>query len=108
MANESAPQGEGLYVGACNNALATKANLFRRKITEDSFCPLCKIEAETTGHALWGCPIAKSIRGTCGKKIQKRFIVQDDFVLIVEDHHGLLDSKDMELLAITARLLWFR
>jgi hypothetical protein len=40
---------------ACSNALATKANLFRRKITED---PLCGVQAETTGHILWGCSAA--------------------------------------------------
>lgn len=46
---------------ACNNALATKANLFHRRITEDPLCLLCVVHAETTGHVLWGCLAAKAI-----------------------------------------------
>jgi hypothetical protein len=39
--------GEGVLWRACSNALATKANLFRRKITEDPLCPMC---AESSGN----------------------------------------------------------
>ena len=44
---------------AFHNALATKSNLYRRKITEDPLCPICGAEAETTGHTLWSYPATK-------------------------------------------------
>jgi hypothetical protein len=31
---------------ACQIALVTKANLFKRKITEDPLCPFCGVAAE--------------------------------------------------------------
>lgn len=57
---------------ACHNALATKANLLWRKIKEDPLCPLCGVEAETTGHLLWGCLAAKAIWSLCNRNIQKK------------------------------------
>lgn len=35
---------------ACYGALATKANLFIRKITKDPLCSLCIVEVKTTRH----------------------------------------------------------
>jgi hypothetical protein len=64
--------------------LATKANLFRRKISKDPLFPLCSVEVETTGHVLWGCAATKAIWSMIGRKIQKRSIGDKDFVFIVE------------------------
>jgi hypothetical protein len=56
-----------------NIALLIKANLVRRKITEDPLYPLMRgIEAEATGHVLWGCPATKDAWNICGSKIQKK------------------------------------
>ena len=38
---------------ACNNILPTKENVFARKIANDPLWPVCKLEVETVGHALW-------------------------------------------------------
>jgi hypothetical protein len=70
---------------ACSNALPTKANLFRRKITEDPLCPMCSGQTETTGHILWGCPAAKAIWSMCGSRIQKRSFEHEDFRAILSD-----------------------
>jgi hypothetical protein len=93
---------------ACHNALPTKTNLFRRKITMDSLCPICEVEAETIGHVLWGCPAAKAIWNTCGGRIHKRCIEHADFVVIFEELHRFLDKEEMELVATVARTLWLR
>lgn len=44
---------------AYREALATKSNLKKKKITEDDFCPQCGKEAETTLHLLWFCERAR-------------------------------------------------
>lgn len=67
---------------AYNNALATKANMFRHKITTDSSCLICEVESETTRHVLWGGPATKAVWSTCGGRIQKRCIEHMGFVFI--------------------------
>jgi hypothetical protein len=93
---------------ACSNALATKANLFRRKITEDPLCPMCGVQAETTGHILWGCSAAKAIWSECNSKIQKRSSEHEDFLDIFSDLLRVLDQDDLERVAVVARAMWFR
>jgi hypothetical protein len=44
-----------------------------------------EVEAETTGHVLWGCPAAKAIWSLCGRKIKKRSMELEDFVFTVQD-----------------------
>lgn len=41
---------------ACNNALPTSDDLYRRKIVPAPTCPLCNLEAETVEHTLLLCP----------------------------------------------------
>lgn len=41
---------------ACQNALPTLDNLYRRKIAPKSICPICKLEPETIEHTLLLCP----------------------------------------------------
>lgn len=46
----------------CHNALATKANLFQRCITIDSYCPICStFIPETTEHLFLLCPWAQHL-----------------------------------------------
>ena len=46
---------------ACKNSLPTTANLFRRKITPDGRCEICKQEDEDIMHALYHCPALQSL-----------------------------------------------
>ena len=46
---------------ACRNILATKENLWKRKITRDGVCEGCKKEIESTGHLFWTCQKAKEV-----------------------------------------------
>jgi hypothetical protein len=62
---------KGFLWSVCQNSLATKANLFSRKIMEGPLCPLCEVEAETKRDILWGRPAARVIWSMCDTKIQK-------------------------------------
>ncbi|KAF3973217.1 hypothetical protein CMV_003348 [Castanea mollissima] len=46
---------------ACGNILATKENLWRRKITVNGLCEYCGTHTETVGHLFWFCKHAKEI-----------------------------------------------
>ncbi|KAK7816379.1 hypothetical protein CFP56_044137 [Quercus suber] len=37
------------------DALPSRANLKKRKIISDDICPNCKLDGETSLHALWSC-----------------------------------------------------
>jgi hypothetical protein len=46
---------------ACTNILPTKHNLYKKRITENSLCPLYGLEDETTEHILWNCQSAQDV-----------------------------------------------
>lgn len=46
---------------ACLNALPTRWALRHRRVLSDPICPICNGEDETTTHALWTCPYARSV-----------------------------------------------
>lgn len=64
---------------ACSNILPTRENLFKRKVMIDSLCPICQIEVESVGHALWSCPDATDVWLACLKRIQKTTSDEDVF-----------------------------
>lgn len=74
----------------------------------DPLCPLCKVEAETTRHVLWGCPATKNAWSMCNSKIRKKCIEHDEFVYIVEDLHKKLKHEDFEFLTVVARNMWLQ
>jgi hypothetical protein len=93
---------------ACHNDLATKANIFRHKITEDHLCPLCEVGVEPTRHVLWRCPAVRVIWSMCGSNIQKHCTANEEFVFIVEELQRHVTAEDMELIRVVARNLWLR
>lgn len=52
----------------CNNILATKENLFKRKCARDNLCPICESEVESIEHLLFWCPWAESVWFGCNVK----------------------------------------
>lgn len=46
---------------ACQNALPTKENLWKRRILPDPLCDLCRATVETTEHTLLLCPWAAGV-----------------------------------------------
>ncbi|GLT69983.1 hypothetical protein SLA2020_420910 [Shorea laevis] len=90
---------------ACSNALATKANLFRRKITEDPLCVQIKRKQLITY-----CGVAQRLRqmwSTCRSTIQKQSFEHEDVLVILSDIIRVLNQDDLEWVAVVARAVWF-
>ena len=49
----------------CKNILATKENLWRRNITKDNTCEVCKKQVESIGQLFWFCDHAKEVWSSC-------------------------------------------
>ena len=90
---------------ACRNVLPTKQCLLHRKVLTKDKCDFCG-ESETSGHALWGCVIAKETWAETKFRIDKLIHPPKEFLDVV---WLLLESPgDMnwEAFAITAWDLW--
>lgn len=68
---------------ACRNILPTKINLVKKKILEDSICPMCLQAPETIEHILWECVLASEVLGSNWRKIQKCRLSQNNFKQIL-------------------------
>ncbi|XP_041027065.1 uncharacterized protein LOC121267283 [Juglans microcarpa x Juglans regia] len=69
---------------ACYEALPTNLNLFKKKILEKPFCPICLQDEETVIHALWSCPAAQDVWYQRPRQFQKsRTFVHSIYNLIV-------------------------
>jgi hypothetical protein len=93
---------------ACSEILPTKANLYRKKIISSPLCPVCELESETVAHVLWACPAAKDVWTESLKSIHKCSLMSGNFGAIVDMLHDRLEEDQMQLFAVTARLLWLR
>ena len=89
---------------SCREALLTKANLCRRKITVDAICDRCKVRTEDCSHALFFCSSVQEVWAAdqqwqwlstlSGKTAGEIF------------NHALEEDKDPSLLVYTAWTLW--
>lgn len=94
---------------ACNEVLPTKNNLFKIKVVPTPVCPMCGVDDETTGHALWWCAAAQDVWGCCGGSINKSVVMKDDFFLDIFSYLcDRLDTEEMERFAIIAHEIWLR
>ena len=90
---------------ACRNVLPTKQCLLHRKVLTEDFCDFCG-ESESSGHALWGCVIAKETWAETKFRIDKLIHPPKEFLDVV---WLLLESPgdtNWEAFAITAWGLW--
>lgn len=55
----------------CHDILPTRLNLVRRKVTEESWCPVCEGEEESLIHALWECPATTYVWGEMARPLGK-------------------------------------
>lgn len=83
----------------CKNILPTKENLFKKKITNDLLCPICYLEVETVGHALWSCSAARDVWLESNVSIQKSCSKEDGFSNILLKLCNRLKIIDWELVA---------
>jgi hypothetical protein len=93
---------------ACNNILPTKEKLWKRKITDDPLCPVCCMEVETVGHALWSCTAARDVWLEGNVSIQKCYSEEDDFCNILRRLFDRLTVEDCDKVACVARQIWLR
>jgi hypothetical protein len=82
--------------------------LYKKNITLDPLCPICNLEIETLGHALWTCNVAKDVWIECSSKIHKCTSDEEDFIRLVERLMARLDENQMHLVATVARQIWLR
>ena len=91
---------------SCREALPTKANLHRRKITVDAVCDRCKERMEDCSHALFFC---SNVQGVWAADQQWQWISTMAGKIAREIfNHALEEDKDPSLLAYTAWALWNR
>ncbi|KAG6653325.1 hypothetical protein CIPAW_05G068400 [Carya illinoinensis] len=93
---------------ACLNALPTRANLKRRKVTEEPACPICLHSTETIEHTLWDCPSTRDVWALSNRKFQKASTPSPPFAEKLESLEVSLGTKELLTFAITAWNLWKR
>jgi hypothetical protein len=93
---------------ACNNILPTKHSLHKKGVTEDSLCPLCGLEDETTEHIIWNCQSAQDVWVVSSPTIQKCPKMEVAFHNILLYLSSRLSEENMQLVVVTARLLWLQ
>ena len=90
----------------CQNILPTKDALFRRKITEDGGCEVCKGETESVLHMLWECRVAQDVWAGCLGKLQKSVLRHWDVMQLFEDMMDRLPTDDIELFLVQGWVIW--
>ena len=93
---------------ACNNILSTKENLYKRRITEDSLCPLCQNATETVSHILWSCESSKDVWVECCRSLQKCSSVEEGFPVLLGKLACKLSEDEVQLAVGVARQIWLR
>ena len=88
--------------------LPTRGNLRRRKIIEESKCPLCEREEETNAHILWFCPSAMDVWSAGAKTFQKCSYKDLNFLQLAEKMLGRCTIKEFIHFVGTARRIWLR
>ena len=92
---------------ACMGALPTRFSLRRCRVLADPICPICSGEDETTTHALWSCPYARTVWALAPGKFQKMPSSAPDFFLLALRIFKDLPRDLVELWAVTTWAIWF-
>ncbi|XP_059441955.1 uncharacterized protein LOC132174293 [Corylus avellana] len=71
-------------------------------------CPMCRVEVETVGHALWSCSTTQDVWMEGNTKIQKSTSDEDAFSHIFLKLLNRLEDLDFDLVACTAWQIWLR
>jgi hypothetical protein len=93
---------------ACHEILPTKVSLHKRKVIEDTMCPICTLAEETCFHILWDCPSARDVWSGGLKKFQKSSSPGPTFRHVVEEMFQSCEETELSLFVGTARRIWFR
>ncbi|KAF5472199.1 hypothetical protein F2P56_008936 [Juglans regia] len=93
---------------AGNNLLATRVNLFSKKVIENPICPICLKGEETIMHVLWHCPAAGDMWAESHRAIQKWGPLETDLLKLWKDLEGKLNKYELDGVAVIMRGLWMR
>jgi hypothetical protein len=93
---------------ACHEILPTKVSLHKRKVVEETMCPICNLVEETCFHILWDCPSARDVWSGSLKKFQKSSSFGPTFRHVAEEMFQTCDEMEISLFTGTARRIWFR
>ncbi|XP_043806852.1 uncharacterized protein LOC122721891 [Manihot esculenta] len=94
---------------ACNNALPSRDNLFKRHIAPSPFCQICSKEEETSEHLLFFCPHASAtwFSSSLGFKLNKaRFGSLSDWWQSLFSIHSSHDNYFTILCSVLCWQLW--
>ena len=91
---------------ACSGCLPTRENLHKKRIRVEQRCELCHHHAETIGHVLCECPLARNVWALFRGTIQKCRNEVDDFFLLFKMLQQKQGSSDLEKWAVTAWSIW--
>ncbi|XP_040997158.1 uncharacterized protein LOC121243156 [Juglans microcarpa x Juglans regia] len=93
---------------AGNNLLATRVNLFTKKVIENPLYPICLKEEETVMHVLWQCPAARDVWAESHRATQKWGAMETNLLKLWEDLEGKLNKIELAEVAVIMRGLWMR
>jgi hypothetical protein len=93
---------------ACHESLPTRQNLYRRKIVEDSSCPICGLEEETASHIIWQCSSARNVWCVGPNELQKSTGEGSEFLQVAEDVFAKCSEETVAQFAGIARRIWLR
>ena len=71
-------------------------------------CNLCGRESETAVHALWSCPAAQDVWGSCCLKLQKMQSGYESFLLVFADIRKRCNEEEVDLFAVISKAIWAR
>ncbi|KAF5481319.1 hypothetical protein F2P56_001980 [Juglans regia] len=93
---------------AGNNLLATRGNLFSKKVIDNPLCPICLRGDETMMHVLWHCPATRDVWAESLRASQKWCVNEAGLLKLWEDLSGKLDKNELEEVAFIMRGVWMR
>ncbi|XP_040987872.1 uncharacterized protein LOC121235603 [Juglans microcarpa x Juglans regia] len=91
-----------------NNAFHTRSNLFKRKVSEDSWCPICRREEEDVQYALWCCPGVANVWSDDGGPVKKWLNQIIDFSNLWMELSNRLSPRCLARIVAIMRGIWRR
>ncbi|XP_035547375.1 uncharacterized protein LOC118348911 [Juglans regia] len=89
-------------------SIPTEQNMYKRKVVESPYCPICLAEPETAIHTLWSCRAAKDVWGSCSRRLQKCGMEGSTFQQLLTQFFSSKPAEVLEEIAITAYHVWKR
>lgn len=93
---------------ACKEIWPTCRNLCKRKIVEQSICPIYLTEEEIAAHVIRNCPAAQDTWTQASPKIQKIAFHSQAFIEVWDYLREKLTHQELSAAAFIFKLLWFR